>query len=156
MKLVRIMWIPVLVVMLYTGWILWQRHLSLQPAPPAPMTRSLGEIWRPGHHRAVLRKERDDRARGKIATLLRSGERQGSAPGSTGGESVAGNEPVFRRCAGQHDALFADRRKRGSPGGFGVAGYYGRPLKLKRFPTLPRGRGSAPLVKLGETRYTPS
>ncbi len=25
-KLVRIMWIPVLVVALYTGWIFWQRH----------------------------------------------------------------------------------------------------------------------------------
>lgn len=31
-KLVRIMWIPVLLVMLYTGWILWQRHLSQLPA----------------------------------------------------------------------------------------------------------------------------
>lgn len=30
------MWIPVLVAGLYTGWILWQRHLSLAPPPPPP------------------------------------------------------------------------------------------------------------------------
>jgi hypothetical protein len=34
---VRIMWIPVLLVMLYTGWVLWQRHSS--KAPPPPPTR---------------------------------------------------------------------------------------------------------------------
>src|SRR5258708_1007711 len=37
-KLVRIMWIPVLLVMLYTGWVLWQRHLSQLPIP-APATQ---------------------------------------------------------------------------------------------------------------------
>ena len=32
-KLVRIMWVPVLVVGLYSGWVLWQRHRSqTQPA----------------------------------------------------------------------------------------------------------------------------
>ena len=29
------MWIPVLLVMLYTGWVLWQRHSSKAPPPPA-------------------------------------------------------------------------------------------------------------------------
>ena len=32
-KLVRIMWVPVIMAMLYTGWIFWQRH---RPAPPDP------------------------------------------------------------------------------------------------------------------------
>ncbi len=45
-KLVRIMWIPVLVIMLYTGWILWQRHLSLQPVPPAPTQDPLAKYGR--------------------------------------------------------------------------------------------------------------
>lgn len=37
-KLVRIMWIPVLLTALYTGWVLWQRHQSQAP-PPAPVMR---------------------------------------------------------------------------------------------------------------------
>jgi len=31
-KLVRIMWVPVLLAVLYTGWIFWQRHREAQPA----------------------------------------------------------------------------------------------------------------------------
>jgi hypothetical protein len=38
--LVRIMWVPVLLVALYTGWVLWQRHRSAAP-PPAPVTHDL-------------------------------------------------------------------------------------------------------------------
>jgi hypothetical protein len=31
-KLVRIMWVPVLLAVFYTGWIFWQRHSGAQPA----------------------------------------------------------------------------------------------------------------------------
>ena len=31
-KLVRIMWVPVLLVVFYTGWIFWQRHPGARPA----------------------------------------------------------------------------------------------------------------------------
>src|SRR5436309_11217535 len=33
-KLVRIMWVPVLLSVLYTGWVFWQRHTA-EPAPKA-------------------------------------------------------------------------------------------------------------------------
>jgi hypothetical protein len=36
-KLVRIMWIPVLVTALYTGWVLWQRHTAQASVPQQPM-----------------------------------------------------------------------------------------------------------------------
>lgn len=32
--LVRIMWIPILLVALYTGWVLWRRYSSHPPPPP--------------------------------------------------------------------------------------------------------------------------
>jgi hypothetical protein len=34
--LVQIMWIPVLVIALYIGWIMWQRHTSLTQVPYKP------------------------------------------------------------------------------------------------------------------------
>jgi hypothetical protein len=34
-KLVRIMWVPVLLSVLYTGWVFWQRHTSQPPPKPA-------------------------------------------------------------------------------------------------------------------------
>jgi hypothetical protein len=39
-KLVRIMWVPVLIATLYVGWIFWQRHgfRSFLTAPGAPVT----------------------------------------------------------------------------------------------------------------------
>jgi hypothetical protein len=33
-KLVRIMWVPVLISLMYLGWVFWQRHAS-EPAPKA-------------------------------------------------------------------------------------------------------------------------
>jgi hypothetical protein len=47
-KLVLVMWVPVLLAALYTGWVLWQRHVSARPAaPPAtvdPLARYGGEV----------------------------------------------------------------------------------------------------------------
>ena len=34
-KLVRIMWVPLLLSAVYTGWILWQRHTATPPPMPA-------------------------------------------------------------------------------------------------------------------------
>ena len=36
-KLVRVMWIPVLVTALYVGWVLWQRHASQIAASRTPV-----------------------------------------------------------------------------------------------------------------------
>lgn len=44
--LVRIMWIPVLVVMLYSGAILWRRHLSQAPPAPQPARDPLAQYGR--------------------------------------------------------------------------------------------------------------
>jgi hypothetical protein len=38
-KLVRIMWVPVLVIALYTGWVFWQRHPGWPWATPANIER---------------------------------------------------------------------------------------------------------------------
>jgi hypothetical protein len=45
-KLVRIMWVPVIVIVLYTGWIFWQRHSwgqheRLEPDPMAAYGKSV-------------------------------------------------------------------------------------------------------------------
>src|SRR5215467_8545258 len=39
------MWIPIILVALYTGWILWQRHLS-KSAPQAPARDPLAQYGR--------------------------------------------------------------------------------------------------------------
>lgn len=38
-KLVRIMWLPVILAVLYTGWVFWQRHTPASPAAPPPAAR---------------------------------------------------------------------------------------------------------------------
>src|SRR5882724_259963 len=38
-KLVRIMWVPLLVIVCYTGWVFWQRHPEWPWAKPAPAER---------------------------------------------------------------------------------------------------------------------
>ncbi len=38
-RLVRIMWVPVLVIVFYTGWIFWQRHPAWPSAKPARIER---------------------------------------------------------------------------------------------------------------------
>ena len=35
-KILRITWVPVLLVLLYSGWLVWQRHSSRLPPPPVP------------------------------------------------------------------------------------------------------------------------
>jgi hypothetical protein len=37
--LVRIMWVPVLISVLYTGWVFWQRHREQTPVQPAKVER---------------------------------------------------------------------------------------------------------------------
>ena len=37
--LVRIMWVPVLISLLYTGWVFWQRHNEANQPPPARVER---------------------------------------------------------------------------------------------------------------------
>jgi hypothetical protein len=37
--LVRIMWIPVMISVLYTGWVFWQRHSAENAPPPARVER---------------------------------------------------------------------------------------------------------------------
>ena len=37
--LVRIMWVPVLISVLYTGWVFWQRHSAATQPPPARVER---------------------------------------------------------------------------------------------------------------------
>ena len=37
--LVRIMWIPVMISVLYTGWVFWQRHSAENQAPKARVER---------------------------------------------------------------------------------------------------------------------
>ena len=37
--LVRIMWIPVMISVLYTGWVFWQRHSAETQAPPPRVER---------------------------------------------------------------------------------------------------------------------
>jgi hypothetical protein len=42
-KLVQVMWIPVLLTALYTGWVLWQRHVSQTAATKAVVTDPLAK-----------------------------------------------------------------------------------------------------------------
>jgi len=51
-KLVRVMWIPVLVVALYTGWIFWQRHPWWPWAEPANIARDPMAVY--GKHVRIL------------------------------------------------------------------------------------------------------
>jgi hypothetical protein len=42
-KLVQVMWIPVLLTALYTGWVLWQRHASQAASTKAVVTDPLAK-----------------------------------------------------------------------------------------------------------------
>jgi hypothetical protein len=42
-QLVRVMWIPVLLTAIYTGWVLWQRHLSQTASTEAVVTDPLAK-----------------------------------------------------------------------------------------------------------------
>ena len=35
-KILRVTWVPVLLVLLYSGWLVWQRHFSQLPPRPVP------------------------------------------------------------------------------------------------------------------------
>jgi hypothetical protein len=35
-KILRVTWVPVLLVLLYSGWLVWQRHSPPAPPPPVP------------------------------------------------------------------------------------------------------------------------